>query len=226
METQQQSQYPARVEAFNGDQVNLFEIEGKDYLTGEDIGICLGMGDPRKAINNIYHRNREELEPHTCVLNLRAQGQNRATRLFDETGCNLITIFARTPKARAFRLWLAKLPKKVRQAQENLPAVLEQVERRGMAKAAFGALALMDSAAVQSLGPGQLHDLIWYRCVGLTQKETSILLQVSKDRVQEVEHSLKSLGLHLSATSRARRRAQTRQALVGPEADHEHLSPR
>lgn len=214
MEKQQQSQFPARVEAFNGNHVSIHQIEDRDYLTAEEIGICLGLAQPRKSVNNIFNRNREELEPHTCVINMVTQGQKRATRLFDETGCNLITFFAQTTKAKAFRLWLAQLPKKVRQVEQCLPEVLEQARRQGMATGAYGTLALMESRAAMRLGAHRLNDLIWYRLMGLTQEETGKLLDITKDGIQEVERSLKDLGVVFKAVSKIRRKRQMRHALT------------
>jgi len=54
-EEQADQDEPTRVRLveYHGYKVTLYEIDGKEYMTGEDIGICLGMGDPRKSVNKI-----------------------------------------------------------------------------------------------------------------------------------------------------------------------------
>ena len=115
--------YPARVEQFHAVAVTIYEIDGKDYLTAEDIGRCLGLAEPAIAVNKIYRRNREELESHKAevkdaTLVYPSSGKDgrgggpQATRLFTETGANLIGMFSRTAKSKDFRLWLARLPRR------------------------------------------------------------------------------------------------------------------
>ena len=46
-------QYLVRVERYNGVSVTIYEIGGKEYLTAEDIGRCLGLVDPKQAVKKI-----------------------------------------------------------------------------------------------------------------------------------------------------------------------------
>ena len=114
--------YPTVVKSFNEVPVVFHEINGQKYMTGENLGLCLEYEFPRKAVNNIFDRHRDELEPHTCVLKMMSEGdnQNRAIRLYNKTGCNLVSMFSQTPKGKEFRLWLAKLPKKHREITDKL----------------------------------------------------------------------------------------------------------
>lgn len=43
-------------------------IGNETFLTGEDIGICLGYKDPKKHINNLYNRNHPQFEGGYTLL--------------------------------------------------------------------------------------------------------------------------------------------------------------
>ena len=220
-----------RVEAYNGQQVSLFEIGGREYLTAEDIGLCLGMADPRKSVNKIYNRNRDELDPHTIVVKMTTNSPgNPNTRLFDETGANLIAMFSRTPEAKEFRLWLARLPKQVRQFESALPEALGQVFEKGRKTGVSLTLRLLACPAVAKLGLEGVSELVWARQRGDTQAEAGKRLGISKDLVRDVEKALKELGIYFAAVSGKKRKREMRQSLAyalgeispvlpGPELD-------
>ncbi len=212
-------QCQVRVVHFRGTPVSLYNIEGREYLTAEDIGICLGLAEPRIAVNKIYHRNQEEMEPYTCVTNLVTKGQSRAIRFFDETGCHLISMFARTAEAKEFRLWLARLPKIARNQRELLPEIVERIRREERQEGAARALILLERGSAQHLGIYGLKRLIWYRIQGLTQNETAELMNISLAGVQEMERPLKDMGIVFKATNDARRKRAVRLALAEALAD-------
>lgn len=206
--------YPVRVEQYHGVSVTIHEVEGKDYLASEDIGRCLGLSDPRKSVNKIYNRNRDELEPHQVVVKLATTGGVKDHSLFSETGANLIGMFSRTAKAKDFRLWLARLPRKQRQVQEALPEALEQAFQQGRKRGVTMALRLLDCPAVAKLGLEGVSELVWARQRGDTQQEAGERLGISKDTAQEVEKALKELGIYFPAVSGLRRKREMRLALA------------
>ena len=61
---------PALMEHFEEQEVPLYEVEGKMYLAGEDLGRILGLVDPRNAVRKIFNRNKEELASHICATKL------------------------------------------------------------------------------------------------------------------------------------------------------------
>ena len=96
---------------FNGTPVQIVTHGGKRWLTAEQIGRCLGYAEANasQGIINLYNRNEDEFsEADTFVINLMTnltQGGNPNTRIFSETGCNLLGFFASTPRAKEFRKW-------------------------------------------------------------------------------------------------------------------------
>ncbi len=89
---------------FNGQAIEVINKDGDGWMTGEQIGDALGYENPLKAINNLFQRNREELEEYSCTLKLRVHdhdGRNvqREVRLFNEEGVMLICMFSQQPSA-------------------------------------------------------------------------------------------------------------------------------
>jgi prophage antirepressor-like protein len=209
-------QYPARVEEFHGLQVTFYEIDGKEYISGEDVGCCLGLAEPGIAVNKIYRRNREELQIHQVETNLvypssakdGRGGGRQQTRLFSETGANLLGMFSRSPKARDFRLWLARLPRRVR-ALVNGQAVA-QAYAHGVEQG----LRLLEELPTEVLAPEEIGQLIALRRLGFTQVEAAHSLGVSREHVQVVEKSLKERGLVLAPVRKGRKQREMRRVLV------------
>ncbi|HFC97512.1 MAG TPA: hypothetical protein ENJ40_03500 [Thermosulfurimonas dismutans] len=119
---------------FQGHDVRVIEVNGENCIPAEDLGRILGFSEPRKSVNNIFNRYRDEIEPHSSVINLMTEAGLREVRVFNETGAYLVAMFARTPKAKEVRLWLASLPKRLREFREavrrQMPAfTLEDVRR-------------------------------------------------------------------------------------------------
>lgn len=210
-------QYPDRVEMFNGHQVTLYEIDGKEYLTAEDLGICLGMADPGRTINKLYRRNQDELEPHTTGDKLSTVTGLKDARFFDETGCNLIAMFSRTAKAKTFRKWLAQLPRKVRQLVNG------EAMRQAFARGLEQGLAMIEALPLD-LAADEVGQIIVLRQNGFTQQEVAAVLGSSRDHVKQVEKLLKERGLEFEAVRhgprRKRFRAVTARALCGARQIH------
>lgn len=104
---------------FQGVKLNIIDHQGKRWLTAKQIGLALGYNEANAntGITNLYSRHADEFsEADTLTIKLMANpaGGNPNTRIFSDTGCILLCMFASTPRAKAFRLWaketLAGLP--------------------------------------------------------------------------------------------------------------------
>lgn len=204
--------YPARVEAFHGLQVTFYDIGGKEFLTSEDIGLCLGLAEPRKTVNKIFNRNRDELESHKAVVNLTTTGGIKETIVFSETGANLIGMFSRSPKSRDFRLWLARLPRRVK-ALVNGEAV-RQAFVRGVEEGSLAARRqlLFFTGGLNKDLVEEVAFLYWLRQRGLTQQEAARLLGKNRDQVQQLEYRLQGMGLTIPVVRAERRKLEMRRA--------------
>jgi prophage antirepressor-like protein/biotin operon repressor len=214
-------QYPARVEQFHAVAVTIYEIDGKDFLTAEDIGRCLGLAEPGIAVNKIYRRNRGELDAHICETKMVSQGddQQREVRLFTETGANLIGMFSRTAKSKDFRLWLARLPRRVR-ALVNGEAVRQAFEL-GLEQG----LRLLEDLPAEILSLEDLGQLIALRRLGFTQNEAAASLGISRDQVQYAERLLKARGLEFTPVRQGSRRKRFRALAARALCDAKQIPP-
>jgi hypothetical protein len=198
--------YPTVAQNFKEVTVVFYSIKGQPYITGFDIGRCLGFSEPRKSVNNIFDRHRDELEPHTCVIKMMSQSDNqkRAMRVYNETGCNLVSMFAQTPRAKEFRLWLARLPKEHREMkaafQGNVSALINNVRQQDFD--------MMNYLSWTGFSVETLSQLCLFRRLGLTQQETSRLMGYSKDKVQEIENRLRNFGVSFLRVELRQRRRQ------------------
>ena len=93
---------------FLGTRVAILDHAGRRWLTARDIGLCLGYADDhaRQSILKIYQRHADEFGTEDQgVVNLTTPGGLQETRVFSQTGCILLAMFANTPRAKDFRAW-------------------------------------------------------------------------------------------------------------------------
>ncbi len=163
------------------------EIEGEFYMTSETLGKILGFSNPRQAIYNIFERNIDELEEFSCVLNMRTGKRVVKTRFFSEEGIYLITMFAKTPKAKEFRKAVAKLLKKLR--------------RQALLKARYEGARALESLYKRLEGGTKKYDKKWleklkkYISLGLSVEEISKLLDCHESTVSRYKKLLIDTGL-------------------------------
>jgi len=101
--------------SFNGLAVAVIDHNGEGWFTANDIGTALEYSDPRDKINQIFERNREELENYSVTLKLTAtDGKQYNTRVYNEEGTMIICFFSKQPKAATFRKWAVGVLKNYR----------------------------------------------------------------------------------------------------------------
>ncbi|MDM7462303.1 MAG: BRO family protein [Tepidimonas taiwanensis] len=124
---------------FFGTRVSIIDHLGRRWLTARDVGRCLGYAEDKasQSINNLFARHADEFSSEdTCIIKLMTQGQGRDVRIFSQTGCILLAMFANTARAKDFRAWAkrvlaAALPAPVgRGTIPGRPRVTRAVERQ------------------------------------------------------------------------------------------------
>lgn len=93
---------------FLGTHVDIIDHAGRRWLTAKHIGLALGYSEANAStgITNLYNRHADEFtDADTCTIKLMVQGQMRDVRIFSGPGCNLLGMFANTPRAKEFRVW-------------------------------------------------------------------------------------------------------------------------
>lgn len=166
----------ALVQQFNPSQIAIIDHNGGKWLTAEQLGLALGFSDKRArdGVTNLYNRHIDEFtEKDSCTINLMVQGQGRKTRIFSHSGCNLLSFFANTPNAKAFRAW----------AKEKLAE-----------PAADAALLQQLQTAYLESNPEAAKVLRYYG-MGLNQHEIGKLMGCSADTVRVRLKKLSALGL-------------------------------
>lgn len=97
---------------FVGSPVSIIDHAGRQWITAEQAGRCLGYSEAqsRKAIINLYNKHADEFsEEDMVVIELMTTGGLKDCRIFSATGCQKLGFFARTARAKEFRTWAAKV---------------------------------------------------------------------------------------------------------------------
>lgn len=97
---------------FLGTPVQILDHAGRRWLTARDVGRCLGYAEDhaRHAILKLFTRHEDEFGPEdTGVVNLTTPGGEQQTRIFSQTGCILLAMFANTTRAKDFRAWAKRM---------------------------------------------------------------------------------------------------------------------
>lgn len=124
---------------FRDTRLDVIDRNGQRWLTAEQIGLALGYAPDksRQSVNNLYNRHADEFtEADTTVIKLMTVTGDKDSRIFSATGCNLLSFFANTPRAKEFRVWakqvLAAQPALVAPARGPSGRVLitREMERR------------------------------------------------------------------------------------------------
>lgn len=114
---------------FNETTFNVIDQNGTPWLQARQIGHALGYSRP-DAILNIYERNKDEFSlDMTTTIELMVGVTPQVTRIFSLRGCHLLAMFARTPVAKAFRVWVLDVLDKLnaeRSASASAPSPISK----------------------------------------------------------------------------------------------------
>ncbi|WP_455942802.1 BRO family protein [Neisseria sp.] len=166
----------ALVSQFNPSQIAIIDHNGGKWLTAEQLGLALGFSqsNARAGVIKLFNRHLDEFsEKDSCVVKMATQGQSRELRIFSHSGCNLLSFFANTPNAKAFRAW----------AKEKL------------AEPAADAAALEKLKAAYLATRPDMARLLRYLEMGLNQAEAAKLLGIAPSNVRSRLKQLADLGL-------------------------------
>lgn len=103
-----------------GEQLHFIEEGDNILFTAEEVGRHLGYGDPAHAIHKLYRSNQNELKLYTTeTKTVSVDGKLRETRAFTEEGVYILSMLARTNKAKHFRAKVALLLRRIRQERQH-----------------------------------------------------------------------------------------------------------
>lgn len=97
---------------FFGAPVSILDHAGKQWLTAEQAGRCLGYSEKtaRQSINNLFNKHADEFgDEDTTVIDLMTVTGPKECRIFSAIGCQKLGFFAKTARAKEFRAFAAKV---------------------------------------------------------------------------------------------------------------------
>ena len=104
---------------------------GEIYMTGEQIGKCLGYSQPQSAITKIFKRNEERLIKNSTIAKLATvDGKQRKVRLYNEQGIYFIAMRSDTEKALDFQEAVAGIIKDLR--KQYISREANKITRRNL----------------------------------------------------------------------------------------------
>lgn len=114
---------------FEGAEIELITRDSEVWVTATHLGQALGYADG-KAVQRIYTRNRDEFsETMTGVVKLTTPSGEQRARVFSLRGAHLVAMFARTPKAKAFRRWVLDILDALHQGAEYVRRQRDAAEK-------------------------------------------------------------------------------------------------
>lgn len=88
----------------------VIDWQGQKWLRGSQIGYALGYQHPRQKIHNLYKNHSDEFtDSMTMIFTQETEGGPQETRMFSLRGAHLLAMFAKTDRAKAFRVWVLDL---------------------------------------------------------------------------------------------------------------------
>lgn len=142
------------VVAFDDQTLTIYDHAGQPWLAARDLARALDYADT-SAVTRIHAAHADEFtEAMTLTVKTTARGQAAPTpvRLFSPRGCHLIAMFARTPRAAAFRRWVLDVLEHLGQPEPATTQALDVVDaeavvwmRRIVAQAAPDTAGLVDA---------------------------------------------------------------------------------
>lgn len=167
---------------FGLDPGQIVHEDGRYWMTAEQLGTALGYRDPKHGVLRIYNRHKKELQPFAGVVKLTTPGGLQETTIFDTDGQYYIALMANTPKAATFRAFVVSMLKALEREEFIHVSKVREWQKRLIELDIRDAL---DKS--RTLDRRGYEAMKRYRKMGLTQRETAKLLDVTRDTVQKFE---------------------------------------
>jgi len=95
---------------FEGHSIKTIVRDGQLWMSGTEVGVALAYASPDKAIKQLFNARADEFtSTMTKVIKVLTAGGKQAVRFFSLRGAHLLAMFARTDKAKAFRVWVLNI---------------------------------------------------------------------------------------------------------------------
>ncbi|MDL2267181.1 hypothetical protein LJC46_04240 [Desulfovibrio sp. OttesenSCG-928-G15] len=99
------------------------------WIRSSELAQALGYSS-EKSVSNLYARKSDEFSNDmSVVINLMTGSVPVETRIFSLRGCHLLAMFARTPVAKAFRVWVLDVLETLNKAEQRQQPALDTTTR-------------------------------------------------------------------------------------------------
>lgn len=167
---------------FEDQEIELLSVNGQPVMTCRQIDDALGMST-RNGTSTLFNRHETEFTPE--MTQIIQQGQTRV-RVFNREGAWLIGMFARTPKAAAFRKWV-------------ITALAEHVDGVAAAVSEPQSLPPLDDLTEEQIAE-DIAKLQIVACMAIKRRwfaELTAELEQAKKTIKEQNETLRRIGLML-----------------------------
>lgn len=93
---------------FMGLSLDIIDHNQQRWLTAEQVGLALGYAETnaRHGILKLYRKHADEFTDNDKgVVEMATAGGRQKVTIFSQSGCNLLSFFSNTPRAKQFRAW-------------------------------------------------------------------------------------------------------------------------
>lgn len=117
---------------FMGLTLNIIDHNQQRWLTAEQIGLALGYTETnaRHGVLKLYRKHADEFtENDKGVVEMATAGGKQKVTIFSQSGCNLLSFFANTSRAKQFRAWAKQALTEIRRSDpiERMAASVEKL---------------------------------------------------------------------------------------------------
>lgn len=117
---------------FGSHEIKSIKRDGEVWMSGSEVGRALAYADPETAIKKLYSRNSDEFtSTMTKIIKVATAGGKQAIRFFSLRGAHLLAMFARTDKAKEFRVWVLNILDREadgKRAEDQAKVALDRVQ--------------------------------------------------------------------------------------------------
>ena len=181
---------------FGLDPDQLIHQDGRYWMTAEQLGTALGYRNPSRAVRTLIDRHHKELRPYIGGLKLvppSGKGGPQDTTVIDTDGQYRIALLANTPQAAKFRTFVVNMLRALERQEFVHVSQVREWQGRVVAQLEAWHNELLEIRISRHLENSKTLDLRKYRemrryrDMGLTQKETAKLLDISRDTIKRAE---------------------------------------
>lgn len=175
---------------FQNQNIKLTTFNGESYLNGNQIGSCLELAFPAKAVAKIYRKHKKEFTPEMSIAaEMPTATGNKLTRIYSLRGAALIAMYAQTPIAAQFRAFILD----VLEGKQSTKAQAEQINAIRM--------------EILRLKP-EWQRIMYYSAIGLSAREIGRIMGRCKDTIRKERARIKACGFPIQIPAKGGQRKQ------------------